>query len=189
MASALAAPISGTATSAETKMWRTDIGGRRPAPSWGPAKIGAAPGAAAAAAACVVWSPSGAAATCSRIPLAKSRQLLKRWSGLLANAVDNARWEPAKSGRRSLSLGSNSGLRYPQAATDVDAVLGIRTAFSPGYSKSWVNPPRTRLCIGEDAVGTSGLGGQIGFADPAYRMAFGYTINQHAFGTGVNERG
>jgi hypothetical protein len=33
------------------------------------------------------------------------------------------------------------------------------------------------------------LGGQIGFADPAYRMAFGYTVNQHAFGTGVNERG
>jgi CubicO group peptidase (beta-lactamase class C family) len=68
-------------------------------------------------------------------------------------------------------------------------VLGIRTAYSVGYSKSWSNPPRHRLRIGEDAFGTSGLGGQVGFADPAYRLAFGYTMNRHAYGTGIKERG
>jgi CubicO group peptidase (beta-lactamase class C family) len=92
-------------------------------------------------------------------------------------------------GVRLLSEEGANGLRYLQAASDVDAVLGIRTAYSIGYSKSWVNPAATRLRFGEDAFGTSGLGGQVGFADPAYRLAFGYTMNRHAVGTGINDRG
>jgi CubicO group peptidase (beta-lactamase class C family) len=92
-------------------------------------------------------------------------------------------------GVRLLTGDAASAFRYVHAATDVDAVLGIRTAYSVGYSKSWSNPPRHRLRIGEDAFGTSGLGGQVGFADPAYRLAFGYTMNRHAYGTGINERG
>jgi CubicO group peptidase (beta-lactamase class C family) len=92
-------------------------------------------------------------------------------------------------GVRLLGEEAANGLRYLQAASDVDAVLGIRTAYSLGYSKSWVNPAVTRLCFGEDAFGTSGLGGQVGFADPGYRLSFGYTMNRHAVGTGINDRG
>jgi CubicO group peptidase (beta-lactamase class C family) len=93
------------------------------------------------------------------------------------------------SGVRLLSSDTANALRYLQSSSDVDAVLGIRTAYSVGYSKSWVNPPGMRVLIGEDAFGASGLGGQIGFADPAYRLAFAYTMNRHALGTGVNARG
>jgi CubicO group peptidase (beta-lactamase class C family) len=45
------------------------------------------------------------------------------------------------------------------------------------------------MIIGEDAFGTPGLGGQMGFADPSHRLAFGFTTNRHGFGTGLNERG
>lgn len=92
-------------------------------------------------------------------------------------------------GVRVLTEDAVSALRYTQTATDVDAVLGIRTAYSLGYSKSWPNPPLRRLRFGEDAFGTSGLGGQVGFADPAHGLAFGYTMNRHAHGTGINHRG
>lgn len=92
-------------------------------------------------------------------------------------------------GHRLLSPEAVGALRYTQAATDSDAVLGIRTAYSIGYSKSWLNPSRYALRMGEDAFGTSGLGGQVGFADPPNRLAFGYTTNRHAYGTGINERG
>jgi CubicO group peptidase (beta-lactamase class C family) len=61
-----------------------------------------------------------------------------------------------------------------------------------GFSKSWHNPELEAgpsVIIGEDAFGAPGMGGQMGFADPSCRLAFGYTANQHGFGTGLNVRG
>lgn len=81
-------------------------------------------------------------------------------------------------------------MAYPQAVTDVDACLGIRTAYTLGFAKSWPNRGAGNgVIIGEDAFGTPGLGGQIGFADPSCRLAFAYTMNRHGAGTGLNERG
>jgi CubicO group peptidase (beta-lactamase class C family) len=81
-------------------------------------------------------------------------------------------------------------MRVPQAVTDMDVVLGGPTSYTLGFSKSW---PNTRagsgVILGEDAFGTPGAGGQIGFADPSYRLSFAYVMNRHGAGTGLNERG
>jgi CubicO group peptidase (beta-lactamase class C family) len=72
----------------------------------------------------------------------------------------------------------------------MDAVIGDPTAFTLGYSKSWPSTrPGSGVILGEDAFGTPGLGGQIGFADPSYRLAFAYVMNRHGAGTGLNQRG
>jgi CubicO group peptidase (beta-lactamase class C family) len=82
------------------------------------------------------------------------------------------------------------GMRLPRAVTAMDAVIGDPTAFTLGYSKSWPSTrPGSGVILGEDAFGTPGLGGQIGFADPSYRLAFAYVMNRHGAGTGLNERG
>lgn len=78
----------------------------------------------------------------------------------------------------------------PQSITEIDAVLGGPTSYTMGFSKSW---PSSRegagVIIGEDAFGTPGAGGQLGFADPAYRLSFAYIMNRHGPGTGLNARG
>jgi CubicO group peptidase (beta-lactamase class C family) len=45
------------------------------------------------------------------------------------------------------------------------------------------------LILSEEAFGHSGLGGSIGFADPRARMSFGYAMNKHGAGVGLNDRG
>jgi CubicO group peptidase (beta-lactamase class C family) len=86
-----------------------------------------------------------------------------------------------------------AGMRTTQSATDRDHVLGCRTTYTMGLSKSWVAPMPDGspggVCIGEDAFGTPGFGGQIGFADPGCGLAFAYTMNRHGAGTALNERG
>jgi CubicO group peptidase (beta-lactamase class C family) len=91
-----------------------------------------------------------------------------------------------------VSAGAVSRMRVAQSVSDWDAVIGARTSYTMGFSKSWPNRDLgvgKSVIIGEDAFGTPGLGGQMGFADPAYRLAFGYTMNRHGIGTGLNERG
>jgi len=81
-------------------------------------------------------------------------------------------------------------MRVAQSVTDVDAVSGLRSSYTLGFSKSWPNPEiaDSSVFIGEDAFGTPGLGGQLGFADPAWRLAFGYTMTRHGIGTALNDR-
>jgi CubicO group peptidase (beta-lactamase class C family) len=81
-------------------------------------------------------------------------------------------------------------MRLPRAVTAMDAVIGVPTSFTLGFSKSWPSLQQgSGVFIGEDAFGTPGLGGQIGFADPSHRLAFAYVMNRHGAGTGLNERG
>lgn len=117
-----------------------------------------------------------------------------------AGAITNARglagvYAPlslggGRDGQRIVSPAAIERMSYPQSVTDVDACIGLRTCFTLGFSKSWPNRgPGNGVFIGEDAFGTPGLGGQIGFADPHHRLGFAYTMNRHGIGTGLNERG
>jgi CubicO group peptidase (beta-lactamase class C family) len=93
---------------------------------------------------------------------------------------------------RLVSPAGLARMRTVQSASDVDAVVGARTSYTMGFSKSWHNPALEAgpsVIIGEDAFGAPGMGGQMGFADPSCRLAFGYTTNRHGFGTGLNKRG
>ena len=97
----------------------------------------------------------------------------------------------ALDGVRVVTPPSLSRMRYPQSVVEVDAVTGMRATYTLGFSKSASNPalPNSSVIIGEDAFGAPGMGGQIGFADPSYRLAFAYTMTKHGIGMGLNERG
>ena len=93
---------------------------------------------------------------------------------------------------RLVSRDAIAYMRNAQSVSDHDAVTGPRTSYTMGFSKSWPNRglgTGNSVIIGEDAFGTPGLGGQMGFADPSFRLAFGYTMNKHGIGTALNERG
>lgn len=73
-----------------------------------------------------------------------------------------------------------------------DAVFGGISTYTMGFSNCWWGDEPgdgSSVIVGEDAFGTPGFGGQIGFADQSFRLAFGYTMNRHGAGTGINERG
>jgi CubicO group peptidase (beta-lactamase class C family) len=93
-------------------------------------------------------------------------------------------------GVRLVSAEAIDRMRVAQAVTDLDAVIGGPTSYTLGFSKSWPNPLEgSGVIIGEEAFGTPGAGGQIGFADPSYELAFAYVMNRHGAGTGLNRRG
>jgi CubicO group peptidase (beta-lactamase class C family) len=75
-----------------------------------------------------------------------------------------------------------------------DAVLLTGMRFSLGFMKSSDNrraPPGATdsLILSESAFGHAGMGGSLGFADPAAGVAFGYTMNKQGRGVLLNERG
>ena len=93
---------------------------------------------------------------------------------------------------RVVSADRLPAMRAVRAATDCDATLQIPTTFTLGYSKSWGARrlgQGEHVIIGENAFGTPGLGGSIGFADGDARMSFGYVMNRHGGGVGLNDRG
>jgi CubicO group peptidase (beta-lactamase class C family) len=79
-------------------------------------------------------------------------------------------------------------------ATHQDATLCIPTRFSLGYMKSMdnralENAEDCSVVLSEDAFGHVGAGGSIGFADPAAKMSFGYSMNRMGAGILLNDRG
>jgi CubicO group peptidase (beta-lactamase class C family) len=80
------------------------------------------------------------------------------------------------------------------AATQEDATLLIPTRFALGFMKSMDNRARRRgdrdsAVLGAAAFGHVGAGGSIGFADPACRMSFGYSMNRMGQSILLNDRG
>ncbi|HEY7308714.1 MAG TPA: serine hydrolase domain-containing protein [Gemmataceae bacterium] len=80
------------------------------------------------------------------------------------------------------------------SAIGVDATLCIGLRIALGFWKSSDNRPgppgaRDSIILSEEAFGHPGMGGSLGFADPAARLAFGYTMNKQGRGVCLNERG
>jgi CubicO group peptidase (beta-lactamase class C family) len=98
----------------------------------------------------------------------------------------------AVDGVRLLQPSSLHAMRETRSASDCDQILRVPTTFTLGFSKSWGSRrlgAGQHVILGKDAFGTPGLGGSIGFADADARMSFGYVMNRHGSGVGLNERG
>ncbi|HEX6354942.1 serine hydrolase domain-containing protein [Actinophytocola sp.] len=75
-----------------------------------------------------------------------------------------------------------------------DAVAFANSRYTYGFVPSIDNrhePPglRDSMILSADAFGHPGLGGGVGFASPANRLSFGYTMNAMGPGTLLNDRG
>jgi CubicO group peptidase (beta-lactamase class C family) len=93
---------------------------------------------------------------------------------------------------RLLQPSSLYAMREVRSASDCDQILRVPTTFTIGFSKSWGQRrlgTGQHVMLGKEAFGTPGLGGSIGFADTDARMSFGYVMNRHGSGVGLNERG
>jgi CubicO group peptidase (beta-lactamase class C family) len=80
------------------------------------------------------------------------------------------------------------------SAVGVDATLLIGLRIALGFWKSSDNRQgpqgaRDSILLSEEAFGHPGMGGSLGFADPAARLSFGYTMNKQGRGVCLNERG
>ena len=79
------------------------------------------------------------------------------------------------------------------SASHLDATLLMPMRFGLGFMKTTDNRPASHLVdctllLSEDAFGHVGFGGSVGFADPAARMGFGYTMNRMGAGVMVGDR-
>jgi CubicO group peptidase (beta-lactamase class C family) len=95
-------------------------------------------------------------------------------------------------GIRLVDKSSLPAMRAVRSASDRDLVLQVPTTFTLGFSKSWGDRrlgEGEHVIIGEQAFGTPGMGGSLGFADGEARMSFGYVMNKHGPGVGLNDRG
>jgi CubicO group peptidase (beta-lactamase class C family) len=95
-------------------------------------------------------------------------------------------------GVRLVQASSLHAMREVRSASDCDLILRVPTTFTLGFSKSWGSRrlgSGQHVILGRNAFGTPGLGGSIGFADPDARLSFGYVMNGHGSGVGLNERG
>ncbi len=121
-----------------------------------------------------------------------------------ANAIGNAR---ALAGLyRPLALGGAfDGVRLVDesqlllmsavsSASSYDASVCVPTRWTLGFAKTVDNrhlatADQSSVLWSEDAFGHPGMGGSCGFADPRARMSFGYSMNKHGAGAGLDERG
>ncbi len=114
-----------------------------------------------------------------------------------ANGITNARglagmYAPLANGGGGLvSAATVERMRRVTAATLDDAVLRQPARFGLGYMASMDNRAAggDSVIMGETAFGHVGMGGSIGFADPANGMSFGYTMNRMGAGILLNQRG
>lgn len=114
-----------------------------------------------------------------------------------ANGITNGRglagmYAPLANGGGGLvSAATVDRMRRVVAATLDDAVLRQPARFSLGYMASMDNREAggDSIIMGETAFGHVGMGGSLGFADPANGMSFGYTMNRMGAGVLLNQRG
>jgi CubicO group peptidase (beta-lactamase class C family) len=114
-----------------------------------------------------------------------------------ANGITNARglagmYAPlANGGGPLVSAATVERMRRVTAATLDDAVLRQPARFGLGFMASMDNRDAggDSAIMGETAFGHVGMGGSIGFADPASGMSFGYTMNRMGAGILLNRRG
>ncbi|MEV0378819.1 serine hydrolase domain-containing protein [Nonomuraea sp. NPDC050643] len=114
-------------------------------------------------------------------------------------AITNARglaglYRPLSLGGSGLVTREHMSLMALTASAGTDAVLLAPTRFGLGFMKSVDNrylPPADSegALMSETAFGHAGMGGSVGFCDPAARLAFGYTMNKQGPGLGINARG
>jgi CubicO group peptidase (beta-lactamase class C family) len=84
------------------------------------------------------------------------------------------------------------GMRTARSASGIDLMLRLPTTFTLAFSKTWgrrQDGEGNYMILGEQAFGTPGMGGSIGFADGQARMSFGYTMNRLGPGVAINQRG
>ncbi|MFM9937501.1 MAG: serine hydrolase domain-containing protein [Novosphingobium sp.] len=114
-----------------------------------------------------------------------------------ANGITHARglagmYAPlANGGGALLSADRVHRMGRVSAATHSDAVLCQPMRFAMGFMMSTDNRAlgADSLIMGETAFGHVGMGGSIGFADPAQGLSFGYTMNRMGAGILLNPRG
>lgn len=114
-----------------------------------------------------------------------------------ANGITNARglagmYAPLAAGGGALvSPDTLHRMGRVSAATHSDAVLYQPMRFGMGFMMSTDNRASggDSLILGETAFGHVGMGGSIGFADPAGGLSFGYTMNRMGAGILLNPRG
>ena len=97
-------------------------------------------------------------------------------------------------GRQFVDADTLAAMGEVAVATHEDATLLMPTRFSLGFMKSIDNRrnpgvDKSSAVLSSAAFGHVGAGGSIGFADPAERMSFGYTMNRMGTGILLNERG
>lgn len=114
-----------------------------------------------------------------------------------ANGITNARglagmYTPLANGGGTLvSANTLHRMGRVSAATHSDAVLCQPMRFAMGFMVSTDNRATgaDSLILGESAFGHVGMGGSVGFADPAQGLAMGYTMNRMGAGILVGPRG
>lgn len=111
-------------------------------------------------------------------------------AGLYAPLAHGGSWKGARLVEPATiaAMGADSSIGRP------DSVLLVDMGFGLGFMKTADNRQaapgqRDSLILGESAFGHAGMGGSLGFADPAARLSFGYTMNKQGRGVLLNERG
>ena len=114
-------------------------------------------------------------------------------------AITNARalagmYGPLACGGAPLVDGAALARMSTTVSAGQDAVAFANSRYAYGFVPSVDNrsaPPglRDSMILSADAFGHPGLGGGVGFASPANRLSFGYTMNAMGPGTLLNPRG
>jgi CubicO group peptidase (beta-lactamase class C family) len=163
--------------------------------------------------------PSKLSVAAATEPTSLSGQLLLNTGGYLAGAfntraahaaelgavgaITNARavagmYAPLACGGALRGVRLVDGAALARMSTTVsagrDAMAFANSRYTYGFVPSIDNRHepaglRDSMILSADAFGHPGLGGGLGFASPANRMSFGYTMNAMGPGTMLNERG